>query len=140
VKALGAGAFSEAQATPAGLSAAPGGLTAQVAPATGVGSGQVKLAWIAPSANGSPISDYLIQQSIDGTTWTTLNDGVSTARTYLVAQLTNGTATGSDSPRSTQSARARGPPSSRPHHDGNPPPPADCERRSHRPPASAAGK
>ncbi len=92
VNALGTGASSDVvEATPAGPSAAPTGLTAAVAPATGVGSGQVKLTWIAPSANGSAIRDYLIQWSIDGTTWTTVDDGVSTAQSYVVTRLTNGT-------------------------------------------------
>ncbi len=48
VNAMGTGASSElVEATPAGPSAAPGGLTTAVAPATGVGSGQVKLTWTA---------------------------------------------------------------------------------------------
>jgi hypothetical protein len=70
---------------------APSGLTAAVAPAAGVGSGQVKLTWIVPANNGSAITDYLLQDSTNGTTWTTVSDGVSTATNYTVAGLTNGT-------------------------------------------------
>jgi hypothetical protein len=66
-------------------------LTTAVAPATGVGSGQVKVTWTAPSANGSAIRDYIIQWSIDGTAWTTVNDGASTARSDVVSDLANGT-------------------------------------------------
>ena len=81
---------SEVQATPVGTPAAPAGLTAAIAPAPGAGSGQVRLSWqAAPVAAG--ITDYVIESSVDGTTWTTVNDGVSTATTYTVSGLTNGT-------------------------------------------------
>ena len=80
----------EIQATPVGTPAAPAGLTAALAPAPGVNSGQVRLSWqVAPVA--AAITDYVIESSVDGTTWTTVNDGVSTATTYTVSGLTNGT-------------------------------------------------
>ena len=66
------------------------GLTAAVAPAVGVGSGQVKLTWTAPG-DAATFTDYWIEQSTDGTTWTTVTDGVSTATTATVSNLTNGT-------------------------------------------------
>jgi hypothetical protein len=79
-------------ATPAWVPGAASGLTAAAAPAAGVGSGQVKLTWNAPASNGSAITDYTIESSVDaGVTWTTVNDGVSTATTYMVSGLTNGT-------------------------------------------------
>ncbi len=54
-------------------------------------SGQVRLTWVAPSSNGgSAITDYIIQRSPNGTTWTSISDGVSTATAYTVAGLTNG--------------------------------------------------
>lgn len=88
---VGQGLWSDqVAATPTGTPAVPGGLSAAVAPVAGVRSGQVKLTWTAPSDNGSAISDYLIEQSVDGTTWTTVPDGVSTSTTSSVAGLTNG--------------------------------------------------
>ena len=72
---------------------APGELTGAVAPAEDVESGQVQLTWTAPStANGAAITDYVIESSIDGTTWTPLDDGESTATTFTASGLTNGTA------------------------------------------------
>jgi hypothetical protein len=72
--------------------AAPTGLRRAVAPAPGVRSGQVRLSWRAPGSNGgSPVTDYAIQRSRNGTTWTTIRDGVSTARAFTVSGLTNGT-------------------------------------------------
>jgi hypothetical protein len=54
-------------------------------------SGQVRLTWVAPSSNGgSAITDYIIQRSSNGTTWTTLNDGVSTTTAYTATGLANG--------------------------------------------------
>ncbi len=91
--AVGTGpASTDVQAVPIAFPAAPTGLTAAVAPAAGVGPGEVKLSWIAPSSNGgSPIWDYLIERSTDGTTWSPVNDGVSTNTTYTVSGLSNGT-------------------------------------------------
>ena len=56
-------------------------------------SGQIRLTWLAPAANGgSAITDYIIQRSPNGTTgWSTINDGVRTTTTYTVTGLTNGT-------------------------------------------------
>jgi titin len=45
----------------------------------------------ARSTGGSPITDYLIQRSPNGLTWTTVNDGVSVARTGTITGLANGT-------------------------------------------------
>ncbi len=68
------------------------GLRRTVAPAAAVRSGQVRLSWSAPgSTGGSPITDYAIQRSRNGTTWTTIGDGVSTARAFKVTRLANGT-------------------------------------------------
>jgi predicted phage tail protein len=56
------------------------------------GSRRVTLSWLLPAANGAPITDYIIQRSANGTSgWTTINDGVSTARSFTVSGLTNGT-------------------------------------------------
>ena len=54
-------------------------------------SGQIRLNWIAPASNGgSAITDYIIQRSPNGTTWTTVSDGINTATAYTVTGLTNG--------------------------------------------------
>ena len=69
------------------LPSAPTGLAATVA-----GSGQVALTWVAPFDGGSPIVDYIIQRSPNGTSgWVTVDDGISTASSYRVIGLTNGT-------------------------------------------------
>ncbi len=84
-------ALAEPSFIPRWVPNAPGGLTPSIAPAAGVGSGQVKLTWNAPANNGAGITDYFVESSVDGTTWTTVDDGVSTATTYTVGGLTNGT-------------------------------------------------
>ena len=61
-------------ATPLSQPATPDGLTAAVAPVPSLGSGQVKLTWTAPSNNGSAITDYLIERSVDGTSWTAVDE------------------------------------------------------------------
>ena len=54
-------------------------------------SGQVRLAWTAPSSNGgSAITDYVIQR-MSGSSWVTINDGVSTTTSFTVTGLGNGT-------------------------------------------------
>jgi hypothetical protein len=93
VNVVGQGPWSSiAGARPRWKPGAPGGLQAAVAPTAGIGSRQVKLAWNAPaSTGGAKVTDYVIQRSTNGATWTTVRDGVSTTRSYLVARLTNGT-------------------------------------------------
>ena len=89
---VGTGSWSESvQATPAWTPAGPGDVAAAVAPAAGVGSGQIQLTWTAPASNGAAITDYLVEQSLDGATWTTVEDGLSTEATLKVGGLTNGT-------------------------------------------------
>ena len=62
--------------------------------ATAVSSSQINLSWSAPTDNGgSPITGYKIERSTDmGTTWSTVQNGSSTATTYsdtgLVASTT----------------------------------------------------
>jgi fibronectin type 3 domain-containing protein len=55
-------------------------------------SRQVRLTWTVPESDGgSAITDYVIQQSLDGTAgWETIKDEVQTT-TYEVTGLTNGT-------------------------------------------------
>ena len=92
VNAVGSGEWSSPiVATSVGNPGAPSRLRAEVAPAAAVRSGQVKLTWTAPANNGSMVNDYVVERSTDGTTWTTVGDGVSATPTVTVGRLTNGT-------------------------------------------------
>ncbi len=55
-----------------------------------IGRHSVTLSWLEPSSTGgSVVTDYIIESTVDaGLTWSTLNDGVSTALTYHIAGLT----------------------------------------------------
>jgi chitodextrinase len=56
------------------------------------GAGQARLTWSPPASDGgATISDYVIQRSQNRTTWNTVRDGVSTARSHTVTGLSNGT-------------------------------------------------
>ena len=55
------------------------------------GDSQVSVSWAAPQANGSTITDYVIQRQENGGAFVTLGDGVGTGTTYLDTGLTNGT-------------------------------------------------
>ena len=90
VNANGAGPASvDVKVTPRTVPGAPQSL---VAAPTNV-SGQVRLTWAAPSSDGgSAVTDYVIEQSLTGTSgWTVVNDGVSTVASFTVTGLTNGT-------------------------------------------------
>jgi hypothetical protein len=57
------------------------------------GDGRAVVSWTAPANNGgAAITDYIVQVSTNGTTWTTFNDGTSTATTATVTNLVNGRA------------------------------------------------
>jgi hypothetical protein len=82
---IGARAASNVvNAIPRTVPGAPGGLRATA------GLGSVTLAWNPPVTGGAPITDYVIQRSTNGTTWTTVADAVSTARTSTVTGLSKG--------------------------------------------------
>ena len=88
VNAAGAGQFSspDVLVTPATIATAPTAISGVA------GNGSVTLTWMPPVSNGgSPITDYVVQWSVNGgTAWTTFNDGVSVAPTAVVTGLTNG--------------------------------------------------
>ena len=83
---VGTGSASNVvSAIPRTVPTAPGGLLATPR------SRSVTLAWNAPtSTGGSAVTDYVIQRSTNGVTWTTVVDGVSTARAYTVTGLSSG--------------------------------------------------
>ena len=87
--ANGPGEWVEAKDTPHTVPSAVGSL---VASATNL-SGQVQLTWAAPYDGGRPITDYLIERSLDGTTgWTPVDDGLDDVGTaFTVSGLTDGT-------------------------------------------------
>ena len=76
-------------ATAPAVPTAPGQVTGLTATP---GNAQAILAWTAPANGGSAITDALIEQSPDGTTWTPVaHAALGTATTYTVTGLTNGT-------------------------------------------------
>ncbi len=55
--------------------------------ASASGPGRVTLSWFQQGT--LPVTDYVIQRSLNGTSWTTIADGVSTATSYTATNLTN---------------------------------------------------
>lgn len=90
VNAVGAGVASNmALAIPRTVPSAPRTLTA-----TPLAAGQIRLSWQIPSSTGGAvISDYVIQRSSNGVTWTPITDPVSTTRTSTVTGLSTTTPT-----------------------------------------------
>ena len=56
---------------------------------TSSGINSITLSWDAPVYDGMGITDYIIQTSSDNINWTTLNDGISTTRSYTLSGLSN---------------------------------------------------
>lgn len=76
-----------ATATPQGVPSQVTGLGATVS------STEIVLAWTAPSANGSTITDYLIEyKATASSSFQSFSDGISTATGTTVTSLTNGVA------------------------------------------------
>jgi titin len=77
--------IASSSVTPFGAPQAPTGLAGTPA------LSQVTLSWVAPVNNGgSPITDYLVAYSTNGSTWSVFSDGTSTATSATVTGLTNG--------------------------------------------------
>jgi large repetitive protein len=77
--------IASSSVTPFGAPQAPTGLAGTPA------LSQVALSWVAPVNNGgSPITDYLVAYSTNGSTWSVFSDGTSTATSATVTGLTNG--------------------------------------------------
>jgi len=84
----GTGAYSASSNAVTVVTSVPGQVGV-VTPTAGVS--EVALSWAAPSPGSSPITDYVVQYSINGLNWTTFADGVSDATTAIVTGLTNET-------------------------------------------------
>jgi methionine-rich copper-binding protein CopC len=70
----------------------PGASTALAGSQPG-STGEIALTWTAPSSDGGvAISDYIVEYSTDGTTWTTFSDGGSSTASATVTGLANSTA------------------------------------------------
>lgn len=60
--------------------------------ATSAGATSVDLSWVAAPANGSAITDYIVEyRPSTGGVWSTFDDGTATTTTATVTGLTNGT-------------------------------------------------
>lgn len=71
---------------------APRTVRAQAAPAAGLKSGEVRLAWLRPRCHGPKVVDYVVQFSVNQQFgWQTFDDGVSTRTGATVRGLTVGT-------------------------------------------------
>ena len=83
--------------TTAALAGAPTALAGSL-PSAGTANspgdpGTIVLTWTAPSSDGGlAISDYIVEYSTDGTTWTTFSDGGSSTASATVTGLANSTA------------------------------------------------
>jgi len=84
-----ASTFDDVLVTGAAVSSAPDAPAGFGATA---GNSQVALAWTAPNANGSAITDYVVEYKLSSepTTWTVFADGTSTSTAATVTGLSNG--------------------------------------------------
>ena len=88
---FGASAWSAASSSVTFLAATAPSAISTVTSTPGANAGSVDLSWTAPAANGSPITDYVIEYSSDGgVTWTTFVHTPSNATTITVTGLTAG--------------------------------------------------
>jgi len=55
------------------------------------GAGSIDVSWSAASSGGSTITDFIVEYSTDGNSWTTFNDGLSISTSTTITGLTNGT-------------------------------------------------
>ena len=91
INSLGTATASSASSSVTAQAATAPSTVGQPTVTMGSNPGDVVLSWTAPAANGSAITDYVIEYSTNGTTWTTFSDGTSTATSATVTGLTLGT-------------------------------------------------
>lgn len=92
INSVGTGPVSTVAIPVVALAATAPGTITQTTAVAGSNPGEVALTWAAPAANGSAITDYTIEYSLDGgLTWVTFTDGQSTATTATITGLTAGT-------------------------------------------------
>jgi Fibronectin type III domain len=92
INSLGTGTASTASTAAIAQAATAPSAVAQPTATLGSNPGEVVLSWSAPAANGSAITDYVVQYSTDGgNTWITFNDGTSTGTSATITGLTLGT-------------------------------------------------
>lgn len=85
-RGVGAWSTSSSPALAASIPSTPSAPTISSKTAT-----SLAIAWNAPNANGSAISDYIIESSSNnGSSWSTLSESVSTERTAELVGLTRG--------------------------------------------------
>jgi hypothetical protein len=89
---FGASAWSAASSSVTFLAATAPSAISTVTSTPGANAGSIDLSWTAPAANGSAITDYVVEYSSDGgVTWTTFVHTPSTATTITITGLTAGT-------------------------------------------------
>ena len=83
----GTASLPSAAVTPRRAPGSPTGVTATP------GNTSVTLSWVAPaSSGGAVVTDYIVQYSTSGVSWTTFNDAVSATTSATVTGLVNGAA------------------------------------------------
>jgi hypothetical protein len=89
---FGSSAWSTVSSSVTALAATAPSAVTTVTAVAGSSAGSADLSWAAPSANGSSITDYLVEYSSDGgVTWTTFVHSPSSANSITVTGLTPGT-------------------------------------------------
>ena len=88
---FGTGGWSPTSAAVTALAATAPGVISSPTSTPGAGTGEINLSWTAPAANGSAITNYIIEYSTDGgVTWTTYTRPASTTTSATLTGLVPG--------------------------------------------------